>query len=87
MTPEEAIFDVRERMVRVETVLTGVAGTKDKGLCGDVDTNTLEIDATRKKLGRLEIRLWILVAFLMGSGIVNGFALHELVQVASASGP
>jgi len=75
MTPEEAIYDVRERMVRIETVLTGVPNTDDKGLVGTVKDTT-------KKVGKLEIRFWILVAFLVGSGVLNGFAIMELIKYA-----
>ena len=79
MTPEEAIYDIRERMVRMETVLIGVPDTDDKGLVGTVKENTSNLDASRKKVGKLEIRLWILIAFLVGSGILNGLALKAIL--------
>ena len=75
MTPEEAIFDVRERMVRMETLLIGVPDTADKGLVGKVTDNCDDLDATRKKVGKLEIKFWILIAFLTGSGALGGTAL------------
>ena len=82
MTPEEAIFDVRERMVRMETLLVGVPDTADKGLVGKVNDNCEEMDATRKKVGKLEIRFWILIAFLVGSGALGGTALVQLLATA-----
>lgn len=83
MTPEQAIFEIRERMIRVETIVTGVPNTADKGLVGTVRKTCEDLDATRKKLGRLEIRFWVLVAFLVGSGVMNGFAIVKLAELAS----
>ena len=83
MTPEEAIFDVRERMVRMETLLVGVPDTADKGLVGKVNDNCEDLDATRKKVGRLEIRFWILIAFLAGSGAAGGTALVKLIAASN----
>ena len=79
MTPEDAIFDIRERMVRMETVLTGVPGTDDTGLCGTVRQTNDELDATRKKVGRLEIKFWSLVGMLIGSGVLGGFGIARLI--------
>jgi len=79
MTPEEAIYDTRERMVRMETVLIGVKGTDDKGLVGAVKDNTKDLDASRKKVGRLEIKFWLLVGLLAGTGILGGFGLANLI--------
>ena len=79
MTPEDAIFDVRERMVRMETLLIGVPDTADKGLVGKVKDNCNDLDATRKKVGKLEIRFWILIAFLAGSGALGGTILARLL--------
>lgn len=80
MTPEDVIYDIRERLVRLETVLTGVPGTNDKGVCGTVDKNRADLDATRKKIGRLEIRFWLLVGLLAGSGVLGGFGIAQLVS-------
>jgi len=79
MTPEDAIFDVRERMVRMETLLIGVPDTADKGLVGKVTDNCDDLDATRKKVGKLEIKFWILIAFLTGSGALGGTILARLL--------
>lgn len=79
MTPEEAIFDVRERMVRIETLIIGVPNTADKGLVGKVNDNCDEMDATRKKVGRLEIKFWLLVGLLAGTGVLGGFGLANLI--------
>jgi len=83
MTPEEAIFDVRERMVRMETLLIGVPNTADNGLAGKVKDNCDDLDATRKKVGKLEIKYWILIAFLVGSGAAGGTALVKLFTAYS----
>lgn len=80
MTPEEAIYDVRERLVRLETVLTGIPGTDDKGLVGKVNDNCDDLDATRKKVGRLEVRFWLLVGLLSGSGLLGGLGIARLVS-------
>lgn len=79
MTPEEAIFDVRERMVRMETLLIGVPNTDDKGLVGKVNDNCDELDATRKKVSRLEIKFWLLVGLLAGTGILGGLGLANMI--------
>lgn len=79
LTPKEAIYDTRERLVRMETVLIGVPDTDDKGLVGTVKDNTDNLDTTRKKVGKLEIRIWILIAFLIGSGVVSGAAAFQLM--------
>lgn len=80
MTPEEAIFQVWQKTTRLETVILGVLDTQDKGLCGDVEQNREDLDATRKKVGKLEIRIWILIAFLVGSGVVSGAAAVQLIN-------
>lgn len=87
MTPEDAIFDIQQRMVRMETVLIGVPDTDDKGLVGTVKGNCQDQDATRKKVGKLELRFWILIAFLTGSGALGGTALYQLLQVTSNIAP
>ena len=79
MTPEEAIFDVRERMMRMETVLTGVPSTDDRGLVGKVKDTTEDLDATRKKVGKLEVKYWLLVGLLAGTGILGGFGIANLI--------
>lgn len=79
MTPDEAIYDVRDRLIRMETVLTGVPGTDDKGLVGNVKDNREDLDATRKKVGRLEIKFWLLVGLLAGTGILGGFGIANLI--------
>lgn len=79
MTPEDAIFDVRERMVRMETLLIGVPDTADNGLVGKVKENCDDLNYTRKKVGKLEIRFWIVIAFLAGSGALGGTALFKLL--------
>ena len=80
MTPEDAIYDVRERMVRIETVLLGPPGSEDKGLVGAVNTNTGDLDSTRKKVGRLEVRFWLLVGLLCGSGLLGGVGISALLN-------
>ena len=80
MTPEDAIYDVRERLVRLETVLTGVPNTDDKGLVGQVKNNCEDLDATRKKVGRLEVRYWLLVGLLVGSGVLGGVGIASLIS-------
>lgn len=79
MTPEEVIFDVRERLVRIETLLIGVPNTNDTGLVGKVKDNCEDLDATRKKVGRLEVKFWLLVGLLTGTGILGGFGIANLV--------
>ncbi len=79
MTPEDAIYDTRERMVRMETVLIGVEGTDDKGLVGTVRGNTEDLNSTRKKVGRLELKFWLLVGLLGGTGILGGFGLANII--------
>lgn len=79
MSPEDAIYDVRERLVRLETVLTGVPGTDDKGLVGKVNDNCDDLDATRKKVGRLEVRFWLLVGLLAGSGVLGGLGIAKVI--------
>lgn len=79
MTPEEAIYDARERLMRLETVLTGVPNTDDKGLCGTVKKHDEEIDAVRKKVGRLEGRFVLLVGILVGSGVLGGVGISQLI--------
>lgn len=79
MTPEDAIYEVRERMVRIETVLTGIPNSDDKGLVGTVNGNHDDIDATRKKVGRLEIRFWLLVGLLGGTGVLGGVGLAKII--------
>lgn len=78
MTQKELMVDVRERMVRMETVLTGVPGTDDKGLVGKVSKSCDDLDATRKKVGRLELKFWLLVGLLVGGGILGGFGIASI---------
>jgi len=80
MSLEDAIYDVRERMVRIETVLTGVPGTNNKGLCGTVEKNEEDLDTNRKKVGRLEVRFWLLVGLLCGSGVLGGVGISALIN-------
>lgn len=79
LTPEEAVYDIRERMVRMETVLTGVPHTEDKGLCGTVERAFTYIEANMKKIGHLEIKFWLLVGLLLGSGILGGLGISQLI--------
>lgn len=72
MTQKEAIFDTQARMIRIETVLMGVPNTEDKGIVGQVSKNT-------RKIGKLEVRFWILIAFLVGSGVLGGTAIAQLI--------
>lgn len=78
MTPEQAIFDVRERMVKLETTLLGTPGTDDKGMCGQVVQNTKDLNYTRKKVGRLELKYWLLVGLLTGTGILGGVSIANM---------
>ncbi|GAH81394.1 unnamed protein product, partial [marine sediment metagenome] len=57
--------------------------TADEGLVGKVNDNCDQMDKTRKKVGKLEIRFWILIAFLAGSGAAGGTALVKLIAAAN----
>ena len=76
---DEAIFNVYRCMVRIEAVLLGVPDTADKGLVGQVIDNKNDLDCTRKKLGKLDVRVWVLIALLTGSGILGGTAIAQLL--------
>lgn len=78
-TQKEAIFDMAERLIRVETVLTGVPNTDEKGLTGTVKQNCEKIEAVRKKIERLEGRFILLIGLLLGSGVLGGFGISQLI--------
>lgn len=80
MTPDEAIYETRERVQRMETVLIGVPGTDDRGLVGMVQKTSGDLDQTRKKVGRLETKFWLLVGVLVGTGILGGFGFWNLIR-------
>ncbi len=79
MTPEEAIFEVREQMATLTAVLIGVPNTDDTGLVGAVKDDRKDLDATRKKVGKLELKFWLLIGLLSGSGILGGFGLVKML--------
>lgn len=76
-TQKEAIFDIHQRVMRIETVVVGVPNTDDKGLVGEVEKGKNDRNYLHKKLGKLELRLWILIALLIGSGVLGGTALMQ----------
>jgi hypothetical protein len=71
MDIEEALRDIQSkiteidsRTIRIETVLLGVPGTQNGGLCGQVEEHG-------RVLSTLKRNFWILVAFLTGSGVLG----------------
>ena len=76
-TLEEAVFDMHSRMVRMETVLIGISGTSDDGLVGKVAAGSQDRKKMWTKLNRIEVKFWVLVGLLVGSGILTGVALFE----------
>ncbi len=79
MTPEEAIFEVREQMATLTAVLIGVPNTDDTGLVGAVKEDRKNLDQTRKKVGKLELKVWLLIGLLSGTGILGGFGLANIL--------
>ena len=59
------IDDALEAIVEIRTVLLGAKGEDGGGLCNETRENT-------KNIGLLTRNFWILVALLVGSGILGG---------------
>jgi hypothetical protein len=64
-TLEEIVYDTHAKVDKLYTVLLGEPGTDSKGLCGEVNYH-------RHEISTLKLKFWILVAILIGSGVIGG---------------
>ena len=60
-----AIIETNLQIAEIHTVLLGAKGEENGGLCNETRENT-------KNIGLLTRNFWILVALLVGSGILGG---------------
>jgi len=71
-TQKQLILDTHDTVMQISTVLLGVPGTEDTGLVGEVKNNKDNINVLGKSHGKLKRNFYILIAFLIGSGILGG---------------
>lgn len=60
----QILSEIKEDVVEIKTVLLGVPDTEDTGVVGDVKD-------LKRKHSKLSQRVWILIAFLAGSGVLG----------------
>ena len=78
--PELSDDDIRVIRATHDTVirLESVIGNGDKGLCSDIRRHGLAIAGLAEKHSKLSKSFWMLVAFLIGAGILGGSLIQAL---------
>jgi len=74
---QNEVLESQGRMlVEIRSVLLGVPDTDDRGLCGEVK----EVSASHYSLRK---SFWMLVAFLLGTGVLTGvgIGITDLVKI------
>ncbi len=61
----EEVVEIKEIVKAVHQVLLGLPGTEERGLCGEVK----ELSASHYALKKT---VYIVIAFLIGSGVITG---------------
>jgi len=70
-TQIELIREIHQTTAQLSTVLLGVPNTEDTGLVGEVKDIKLTVNGVSKSHSKLKRNFWILVATLVGSGILG----------------
>jgi len=75
-TPEEAIWDIRDRLISVETTLRGTPNTKECGLVGEIqDVKALAVEVKDANIEQGKNVAWLMArcrVFHNGGGDPNG---------------
>ena len=67
----QILSEIKEDVVEIKTVLLGVPDTEDTGVVGEIKNMRESHDCLSKKHNKLSQRVWILIAFLAGSGVLG----------------
>jgi len=70
-TQKQLIQEIHQTTIQLSTVLLGVSNTEDTGLVGEVKDVKLNVNGLSKSHIKLKRNFWILVASLVGSGILG----------------
>ncbi len=68
---EEQLKQISDDVIEIKTVLLGVPNSEDTGLVGEIRDIRESHDCLSKKHYKLSQRVWILIAFLAGSGVLG----------------
>jgi len=68
---DRLIGEIHTKLMQIHTVLLGVPGTADNGLCGQVKRHDVAIGGLRR-------RVTLLVGVLVGSGVLSGATVAGL---------
>ena len=71
-TQRQLVQETHQGVTELKTVLLGVPGTEDTGLCGEVKAVKLTVNGVAKSHGKLKRNFWLLVGTLVGSGVIGG---------------
>lgn len=69
----------RQLIGEIHTVLLGVEGTADRGLVGTVEEVVKTQAEQGKCMSKIKRNFWMLVAFLIGSGVLSASLVAALV--------
>ena len=78
MTPKNGDLTQKQMISEVHIVLLGVKGTDDKGLVGDVHDIKEALRDLASSHNHLKRCFWVLVSFLIGSGVIAGSIVGAL---------
>jgi len=70
-TNRQILDEIYTTVTEIRVTLFGVNNSSDKGLIGDVQDNTYKIEEMGKSHRSLSKRFAILIAFLIGSGVLG----------------
>ena len=75
MQPEERelLQSTHDTVTQLKTVLVGMNG--DEGVIGELKHIKLHQQDTNNRLRKLSLKFWMLVAGLIGSGLLGGYGL------------
>lgn len=75
---KELIKEIHESIIEVKTVLLGIPGSANGGLCKKVEKVSDDVDILKKEHYILTRNFWLLVGTLAGSGVL-GTSLWQLL--------
>lgn len=70
-TSRTLLEETHDTVIRLSTILLGIPGTDETGLVGEVKQIKTDVNGVYSKHRKLSLRVWILVAFFVGSGIIS----------------
>ena len=74
----EQIEETHDTVLNLKAVLLGVNGSP--GLVKKVEDFCEQMTKLKEKQDNLDKRFWILIAFMIGSGILGGVSIWELLK-------